>query len=520
VIDLRASRAQRAMPWVVGGIVLAVGLAIVNALPVGVAFDDGLYVVLAKSLATGQGYRWLHVPGTPPATHFPPGYPALLALLWAIVPSFPANVLLFKIANACLLAAGAVGMAVFLRRRCAMPPLAAGAVAIAGSISIPTLALSSMVMSEPLCFALLIPTLLLAERVGDGERRVGYVVAAAVAAGALTLVRSHAIAVVAALALVLLVNRRWRHAAIAVGASVATMLPWQIWVRAHEPGVPMPIKGMYGSYTAWLARGFEADGPGLVWRTLGRTLPELGGMFATATAPGLPGTVALIVFLIFAALCIAGLVRLWRDAPVTTAFVVLYLGIVVLWPFPPARFVWAIWPLIVVLPVFGARMIWAWRPSGRATVVLRGAALAGAAAVAIGYARYTSNGYRGRWWSSIARENAAAARGLVGWTRARTRPTDVVMTNAEPLLYLYANRSTVPAESFAVADYFTAKTRAGNQDAQRRLLATYKVDVVALAGANGLIAAARSMADGPAPELVVRDSFPGGGAFTPRPSGR
>jgi hypothetical protein len=534
VTILRASRAARAMPWIAGGIVLAVGLAIVNALPVGVAFDDGMYVVLAKSLATGQGYRWLHVPGAPPATHFPPGYPALLALLWTIVPSFPANVVLFKIANACLLAAGAVGMTIFLRNRCGLGPVASGVVAVAGSIGIPTLVLSSMVMSEPFFFALLIPTLLLAERVTDGEttqadpsplaqddrKRWGYVVAAGVAAGALTLVRSHAIALVAALPLVLLLRRRVRDAAMAVGGSVVAMLPWQLWVRAHEGGVPAPIKGMYGSYSAWLARGFEADGISLVWRTLRRTVPEVGGMFAAATAPGIPGGWGLLVFLFFASLLVAGVIRLWRSASVTTAFILLYLSIVVLWPFPPARFVWAIWPLVFVLPVFGAMTFWEWRPSIPAIRVTRGVALTGAAVVAIGYARYTANGYRGRWWSSIARENAQAARGLVGWTRARTQPTDVVMTNAEPLLYLYANRATVPAESFAVADYFRAKTRDDNQDALRRLLATYRVDVVALAGSNGLIAAARSMADGPAPELVVRDSFPGGGAFTPRSPAR
>jgi hypothetical protein len=141
----------------------------------------------------------------------------------------------------------------------------------------------------------------------------------------------------------------------------------------------------------------------------------------------------LLVFVFFAVLTIVGLVRLWRAAPVTTAFVLLYLAVVLLWPFPPARFVWAIWPLIVALPVLGGMAIWQWRPTVRPMQVARGVALAGAAAVAIGYARYTTNGYRGRWWSSIARENAEAARGLVGWTRARTRPTDVVMTNAEPL---------------------------------------------------------------------------------------
>jgi hypothetical protein len=338
---------------------------------------------------------------------------------------------------------------------------------------------------------------------------------AGLAAGALTLVRSHAIAVVAALGFALIVRRRWRHAAIAMASAVVAMLPWQLWVRAHEVGVPDPIKGMYGSYTAWLSRGLEADGTMLIWRTLQRTIPEIGGMFAVATATGMPGAVQLFILVFFVALAILGVVDLWRRAPVSAAFILAYVAIVMLWPFPPARFIWAIWPLIVVLPVLGGRVVWQWRPAVPPMRVARIAALAGVAIVTIGYTRYTANGYRGRWWSSIARDNTQAARGLVSWTRARTKSSDVVMTNAEPMVYLYANRTTVPAESFAVADYFQAKTRARNEDSLRQLLATYRVDVVALAGADGLIAAARSMSSGPTPTLVVRDSFPGGGAFTP-----
>jgi hypothetical protein len=229
----------------------------------------------------------------------------------------------------------------------------------------------------------------------------------------------------------------------------------------------------------------------------------------------MPGAVQLLTLVFFVALAILGVVDLWRRAPVSAAFIFAYVAIVMLWPFPPARFIWAIWPLIVVLPVLGGRVVWQWRPAVPPMRVARIAALAGAAIVTIGYTRYTANGYRGRWWSSIARDNTQAARGLVSWTRARTKSSDVVMTNAEPMVYLYANRTTVPAESFAVADYFQAKTRARNEDSLRQLLATYRVDVVALAGADGLIAAARSMSSGPTPTLVVRDSFPGGGAFTP-----
>ena len=74
----------------VGALALATGIAIVDALPVGVVADDSFYVILARAIASGEGYRYLNVPGHPPATHFPPGYPALLALLSFVVPAFPA----------------------------------------------------------------------------------------------------------------------------------------------------------------------------------------------------------------------------------------------------------------------------------------------------------------------------------------------------------------------------------------------------------------------------------------------
>src|SRR5207247_10454340 len=64
--------------FLVGVVALAFGFAAVNTLPVGVFHDDAMYVILARSLATGQGYRYLNLPGNPAATHFPPGYPAFL----------------------------------------------------------------------------------------------------------------------------------------------------------------------------------------------------------------------------------------------------------------------------------------------------------------------------------------------------------------------------------------------------------------------------------------------------------
>src|SRR5262245_33726270 len=101
----------------VGALALIAGIAIVDALPVGVFHDDAMYVILARSIASGQGYRYLNLPGAPWATQHPPGYPALLALVSWFAPAFPGNLVAFKVLNAILSAAGAVLVTMFARAR-------------------------------------------------------------------------------------------------------------------------------------------------------------------------------------------------------------------------------------------------------------------------------------------------------------------------------------------------------------------------------------------------------------------
>ncbi|KPK71331.1 hypothetical protein AMJ71_04710 [candidate division TA06 bacterium SM1_40] len=48
--------------------------------------DNAHYLLLAKALATGRGYRSIESPGDPPHTHFPFGYPMLLTPLVRLIP--------------------------------------------------------------------------------------------------------------------------------------------------------------------------------------------------------------------------------------------------------------------------------------------------------------------------------------------------------------------------------------------------------------------------------------------------
>src|SRR6184192_2294375 len=90
---VHATRPASYAPSLAAAIAIAAGLVAVNGLPVGGFFDDAFYVILAKSLATGHGYRNLNLPGAPFASHYPPGYPLFLSALWRLWPTFPANVM-------------------------------------------------------------------------------------------------------------------------------------------------------------------------------------------------------------------------------------------------------------------------------------------------------------------------------------------------------------------------------------------------------------------------------------------
>ena len=63
----------------------------------GFIYDDGLYLLAAKSLAYGQGYWMQSKFPTLAIVKYPPLFPLLLAPLWWIFPHFPENIVAFKL---------------------------------------------------------------------------------------------------------------------------------------------------------------------------------------------------------------------------------------------------------------------------------------------------------------------------------------------------------------------------------------------------------------------------------------
>jgi hypothetical protein len=466
------ARLVRLVPVVLTALVLIVAVLTVTPWPVGAYQDDAIYTVLAKALAEGDGYRMINLPGSPHATHYPPGYPFFLSLLWRLSPNFPDNIVLFKFANAAWLAVAALGAWMFARRRLQLASAPAAAVAAAGTLTIIVLLVTGVVLSEPMFMALLFPALLLSERAAD-EGSVRIAIAAGVACAVLALVRTIGAVIIPA-ALLVLLHRRQIRAALAMGISAAAcLLPWQLWVSAWQHEVPPVLTGKYGAYGQWVAQGYQDGGVefarDIVIRNLAATLEFLGFIFMPVTSNWLRA----VAFAIVCMLAAVGLAVLAKRARVTALFLVAYIAVVLLWPFDPTRFLIAIWPVLTLGGVAAVMAAWQWRPGASALRMLRVAALGLSAVIIGGFVALNSIGYSRQWWASIQRDTGRRAKPVVEWVAAQTNPSDILTVDDDLLVFLYTGRQGTPTSSFTPAERLRATTDAENIAAVRAMIEQY-----------------------------------------------
>lgn len=450
---------ERFAPLLVVVLTSVIALWAIEPWPVGVFQDDGIYAILGKALASGEGYRYLNLPGAPAATHYPPGYPLVLALLWRLTPEFPANTAVFVFANVGFLAAAALGTWYLGRHRLGLSPWIAALTAIATVASVPVLMFGIFVMSEPLFMAVLCPALLMAERAArSGATRDALV--AGVLIGLLAMVRTLGQFVAPVLLLLLVMRRRW-WAAAAVTAGVALfVVPWQWWVAAHGHDIPHVLLGKYGPYGDWLGAAVQADGS-FLWRVIWKNVGLLS--WNLLVDPDMPATVftqglGVLIALSVVGVAILGGRHLASRAPVTLGFVLSYVAIVIAWPFEPMRFLWVLLPLFGLVLVAAARALVAWTPASASERGLRAAGGVIVGLLVLGYGAWNAQGVQERRWVTLPRSFTERGAPLAEWARDYTHPRDVLVTDDDPLVHLYSGRRTIPAGTFTPQEYLEGQT--------------------------------------------------------------
>jgi hypothetical protein len=492
-VALEATRIRVRGATLLAGVVLVVGALVAwwAGMPyvVGVWHDDGVYALLGRAIASGQGFHYTQFPGAPAATHYPPLYPLLLAAVWRLAPSFPDNISAFLALNAMLVGASALGAFHFARRQLAWRDDAAAILALCATLVTPVLALAGAVLSECLFLAMLWPALVVAERAADSRANGRAALAAGAAIGVLMLVRTHAAALLLALLIVLVMRRRARGALLAATAAIVIVLPWQLWTMRATPRVPAPLEGAYGSYLGWFATGLREGGAAMLVATARINMAELWLLLQDRVVPGDLAVARILAAAALLVLVAIGTRAMARRSMVTTWFLALYFAIVVVWPYTPWRFLWAVWPLVLVCAATGARWLWThsaapW-PRAVAGVVI--------AVPAFGMVRTEVRAYETRAWTAPALQAGAQITPLVAWVGRSTRPADVVLAEGEQVVTLFTGRRAAPTAPFTAREYVRARSPAESAAELRALLSAVPARYV-LPLAPSQLEAARALA--------------------------
>ena len=492
-----AGPSERFAPVAIGLAVTAILFALYQPFPIGVAQDDGLYMILAKAIRTGQGFRFINLPGAPAGVHYPPGYPLLLAVLSFFTSGIPGNPLVFAAANMIFLGVGSAFLYMVARRTGMSTALATGC-ALAGFLMPPAVWMNTALFSEPMWLGLAIPWLVWADRADrDGKINARTAVMLGASAGCIALVRTQAATLALALVFVLAVRRQWKPALLVLASVALVLLPWQLWIARHAGEIPDAVSAKYGPYFSWFVAGLRAEGLHLVTVTVMRNVlssfANIRVLFAPVGGPWL-------AILLLGAPSIAAGWRLARRTPVVFMAVIAHAAIILMWPFEPQRFIWTSWPFVALWLCAGVSELWektqraaAGRWSLPRILVVADSALISLAAVGTTVFMIRNGAYR-----AIARGQAKRINPTVAWVQQHTPPGTLVASDDETAVFLYTGRLAVPVSTFSAADYAHGQGR--SESALGAVVTNYRPDV-AIVSWNKSVDAAMRMSSGAQPTL-------------------
>ncbi|MCZ2147535.1 MAG: glycosyltransferase family 39 protein [Bryobacterales bacterium] len=413
----------------------------------GTYHDDGVYMVTAKALAEGKGYRIISLPSEIPQTKYPVLFPLLLSGIWRLEPDFPSNVPFLKLLPLAAALAWFLLSWALLRGEGASSTLAASLCLLAAG-SAWVVYMSNAMLSETLFAALTTASLLFLRR---AERRPNWrdVLLGAVFAALAFHTRGAGAALLVAAPALLAWKRLYRHALLFSTVAAVFCLPWLVWVASHSSS-PAANADYYSSsnYQGWnILLNFT-------WSQKLHILFQ-NALMLLLTPGLLAGLPMRPAFLIPAALAggviLAGIFRAERS--ILPAFLAAYFALLLCWAWSPLRF------LVPLLPL----LYWyAWSQVSGRTVMASACAALACLSCALSLAQASVHTIRlgdpqpnlrpSDGWYPLA--------SLLDWTKKHTPPAAVLAGNLDPLYYLYTGHKSI--RSFSADPYSLIYSRSTN----------------------------------------------------------
>jgi hypothetical protein len=322
----------------------------------GVYHDDAIYVITAKALAQGQGYRLIDLPNSPLQTKYPILYPALLSIIWKIWPSFPKNLVAMQGVSLC---AGATSVALSYLYMVRFGYFTRG-VAFASGLLCATstmfLYFCTVTLSET-TFALFSILALWAIdrqiRFPFDKRSSQILLGLVLALPFLTRTIGMAIIPAGLLALYLSKQRvRW----VGFGASLI-VFPWILWMLIVPKWDQNQINAYYTNYLSWWSYFGGLDLIRLVSLNILFICISIIKisliLFSILTLKY--GIIILPICIFLGQISITCLLSQAKYLQLLHSYVIFYLCIIVLWPWYPSRFIIPILPFMIAYFIKGIR---------------------------------------------------------------------------------------------------------------------------------------------------------------------
>lgn len=424
-----------------------------DLLLVGSFNDDGVYVALGKAIAEGEGYRSIHLPGSPVHTKYPPGLPGLLALLWSIGGTLPVVVVLAQAANL-LAVAGAAALSWWYGRAVLNVAALPLAVLGLGPFFLETaLHYNSLILSEPYVllgwFGVLAAYSWFARQETAPDRwRAALVLGLLLAATSLFRVQG-VVLIAAVLALLAIERRGVRAWLICAAAGVVPLIAWGAIHRTLRARGPVSSHPDELSYLDWVrSQDDSLSVLGAIERVGGNIVDYAGAFARYASGSEAFGT---ILVLAFVAATAAGVWTTRRRAPTLAATILPMAAVVACWPFTQDRLALGVLPVLGLAAAAGVDA--GARRLPRRTRTLAGFALATLAGVlALRQVEVRREALHGAETGAPPAGFSATFAGVTNsryiesvsrWLVANARPTDRVLTEFPAGIYLHTGLRAV-----------------------------------------------------------------------------
>lgn len=318
--------------------------------------DNVYYYNLGKALATGQGYVTLNQPDLPLATHYPPGYPALIAVEM-LVGSY--NITAIKILNG-LFYLGGIIASFYLFKKLSRNIHASFTSSLLIALSPVMLKYSDIMMSEISFLFFTILTLFLFVNTNEEESPYnqpifyGFLLCLAFSFH----IKSLGIGLVGGFFLYFLYQKNWQWLLSTTGGFILLALPWFIRNQIAGGGSYVHQLLMVNPYRPELGMAGPSDLAMRLWHNFQRYLvveiphglfPPLKRYIGSYTFWGWVTGLAIVLLIGW------GIYKLKKYSALITAYLISTFGILLLWPsvwYGP-RFMVAIVPILLFCCIFG-----------------------------------------------------------------------------------------------------------------------------------------------------------------------